>query len=77
SISELGYLTKGYYSEDARLVADIKLKLLKPYCVNSIDGKFKTIECYIMDGADDIAYSCYDVEDALKGGFFDPLSMAS
>lgn len=30
-----------------------------------------------MDVADDIAYSTYDVEDALKGGFIDPLSMAS
>ncbi|MDE4944695.1 dehydrogenase, partial [Francisella tularensis subsp. holarctica] len=43
AISDLGYLTKGYYSEEARLVADIKLKLLQPYGVTSIDGKFKTI----------------------------------
>ncbi|MDE4944755.1 dehydrogenase, partial [Francisella tularensis subsp. holarctica] len=35
------------------------------------------IECYIMDVADDIAYYTYDVEDALKGGFIDTLSMAS
>ncbi|MBK2356456.1 dGTP triphosphohydrolase [Francisella hispaniensis] len=77
AISDLGKLTKGYYSEEAHLVADIKHKLLEPYGVANIDSEFKTIECYIMDVADDIAYSTYDVEDALKGGFIDPLSMAS
>ena len=76
-ISDLGKLTKGYYSEEAYLVANIKHKLLEPYGVTNIDSKFKTIECYIMDVADEIAYSTYDVEDALKGGFIDPLSMAS
>lgn len=69
-------VTKGYYQEEARLVSDIKQNLLKPYGVKTVDN-FKTIECYIMDVADDIAYSTYDVEDALKGGFIDPLSMAS
>ncbi|ORM39167.1 dehydrogenase [Francisella endosymbiont of Ornithodoros moubata] len=76
-ISDLGKLTKGYYSEEAYLVANIKHKLLEPYGVTNIDGEFKTIECYIMDVADEIAYSTYDVEDALKGGFIDPLSIAS
>ncbi|MED7818394.1 MULTISPECIES: dGTP triphosphohydrolase [unclassified Francisella] len=76
-ISDLGHLSKGYYNEESRLVEDIKQKLLEPYGVKSIEGSFKTIECYIMDVADDIAYSTYDVEDALKGGFIDPLSMAS
>ncbi|MFV9931664.1 MAG: dGTP triphosphohydrolase [Francisella endosymbiont of Hyalomma asiaticum] len=76
-ISDLGKLTKGYYSEEAYLVANIKHKLLEPYGVTNIDSEFKTIECYIMDVADEIAYSTYDVEDALKGGFIDPLSMAS
>ncbi|APC91934.1 MULTISPECIES: dGTP triphosphohydrolase [Francisella] len=76
-ISDLGKLTKGYYSEEAHLVADIKHKLLEPYGITTINAEFKTIECYIMDVADDIAYSTYDVEDALKGGFIDPLSMAS
>lgn len=69
-------VTKGYYQEEAKLVSDIKQNLLKPYGVTTVDS-FKTIECYIMDVADDIAYSTYDVEDALKGGFIDPLSMAS
>ncbi|MGQ4001700.1 dNTP triphosphohydrolase [Francisellaceae bacterium CB299] len=69
-------VTKGYYQEEAMLVNDIKQNLLKPYGATTVDN-FKTIECYIMDVADDIAYSTYDVEDALKGGFIDPLSMAS
>jgi dGTP triphosphohydrolase len=30
---------------------------------------FKTVECQIMDIADDIAYSTYDFEDAMKAGF--------
>ncbi|QEO56589.1 dGTP triphosphohydrolase [Francisella marina] len=75
-ISDLGKLTKGYYNEESRLVEDIKHKLLEPYGITTTEN-FKTIECYIMDVADDIAYSTYDVEDALKGGFIDPLSMAS
>ncbi|ASG67935.1 dehydrogenase [Francisella halioticida] len=75
-ISDLGKLTKGYYNEESKLVEDIKQKLLEPYSVTTIEN-FKTIECYIMDVADDIAYSTYDVEDALKGGFINPLSMAS
>ncbi|MFC4892141.1 dGTP triphosphohydrolase [Pseudofrancisella aestuarii] len=71
-------VTKGYYQEEARLVTDIKQKLLEPHNIDPKEIKtFKTIECYIMDVADDIAYSTYDVEDALKGGFVDPLSMAS
>ncbi|MED7789365.1 dGTP triphosphohydrolase [Francisella sp. 19X1-34] len=76
-ISDLGQLTKGYYNEEARLIDDIKQKLLQPYNLTPTENSFKTIECYIMDVADDIAYSTYDVEDALKGGFIDPLSMAS
>ncbi|KEI34654.1 putative dNTP triphosphohydrolase, associated with nucleotidase YfbR [Francisella sp. W12-1067] len=75
-ISEFGVLTKGYYNEEVKLVEDIKQKLLEPY-TTELNQPFKTIECYIMDVADDIAYSTYDVEDALKGGFIDPLSMAS
>ena len=38
---------------------------------------FKTIECSIMDVADDIAYSTYDLEDAFKAGFLSPLSILS
>lgn len=38
-------------------------------------GAFKVIEMQIMDLADDIAYSTYDFEDALKAGFASPLDI--
>lgn len=44
---------------------------------DSFDGEFKTIECQIMDLADDIAYSTYDLEDALKAGFVSPIRLIS
>jgi dGTPase len=40
-----------------------------------VGASIKTIECSIMDIADDIAYSTYDLEDAFKGGFLSPLSI--
>jgi dGTPase len=58
-------LMKGYYGEEKELVRQIK---------RAVTGQenymeFKTIECQIMDFADDIAYSTYDFEDAMKVGF--------
>ena len=75
-VSESAYPVKGYYNCEARLVNDIKSQVLKGYDP-SVVGQipFKTIECHIMDLADDIAYSTYDIEDAFKGGFLDPFSM--
>ena len=58
-------LKKGYYAEEKEIVAKIK----KAVTGTDFRGKFKTIECSIMDLADDIAYSTYDLEDALKAGF--------
>lgn len=63
---------KGYYNSEASIVRKIK--------DNVCGGKnppppFKTIECCLMDLADDIAYSTYDLEDAFKGGFIKPLDM--
>lgn len=63
---------KGYYQADAEIVKSVK----KSVCRNKkYTEKFKTLECTIMDVSDDIAYSTYDLEDALKAGFADPLSM--
>lgn len=67
-----GVLQKGYYKSEAELVQQIK------HHVNPCDtspADFKTIECQIMDIADDIAYSTYDFEDSMKGGFTHPLEL--
>lgn len=63
---------KGYYDIERDLVAEIKANVAPGY-----DGTFKTIECSIMDLADDIAYSTYDLEDAFKAGFLSPIGMAA
>lgn len=59
---------KGYYFTEANLVKEIKEKV-----VGEQIQDMKTIECGIMDIADDIAYSTYDLEDSLKAGFISPL----
>lgn len=60
------YVIKGYYSDEEELVKEIKKAVVGS---GGIPPKFKTIECQIMDIADDIAYSTYDFEDAMKAGF--------
>lgn len=64
-------LEKGYYASERSLVEEIKAHVGTP----ASGGKFKTIECQIMDIADDIAYSTYDLEDAMKGGFTHPMQL--
>ena len=66
-------LRKGYYSTERDLVYKIKEFVVGDKAVND----FRTIECSIMDLADDIAYSTYDLEDAFKNGFLSPVSMMS
>lgn len=56
--------TKGYYAEEEDLVYWIK----ECVCGDKYQEKFRTLECSIMDCADDIAYSCHDLEDAFKVG---------
>ncbi len=65
---------KGYYLTEQNIVDRIIFHVLEGKKLPQ-DLKFKTIECSIMDLADDIAYSTYDLEDGLKGGFFNPLDM--
>jgi dGTPase len=63
---------KGYYAAESNLVERIKAHVAPGYT-----EPFKTIECHIMDVADDIAYSTYDIEDAFKANFLSPLAMIS
>jgi dGTPase len=63
-------LVKGYYREESSLVKEIKAHVAPTH-----RGKFKTIECQIMDLADDIAYSTYDLEDSLHASFVTPISL--
>jgi dGTPase len=64
-------ISKGYYQCEAKLVKAIKQAVAPNYT----GEKFKTIECSIMDLADDIAYSTYDLEDSLHANFVSPLSL--
>jgi dGTPase len=62
---------KGYYASESELIKSIK----KAVTGTTKIKPFKTIECQIMDIADDIAYSTYDLEDALKGGIITLLDL--
>lgn len=67
-------ICKGYYTTEKSLVRNIKRHVgANRLCVKS----FKTIECQIMDIADDIAYSTYDLDDALKSGLIRILDIIS
>jgi dGTPase len=63
---------KGYYHTEHALVQSLK-RHVAPHS----SGAFRTIECSIMDVADDIAYSTYDIEDSFKAGFLSPAKLLS
>lgn len=65
-------IAKGYYASEADIVRKIKSHVAPGH-----KGEFKTLECRIMDIADDIAYSTYDLEDAMKAGFTSPIDLVS
>lgn len=67
-------MVKGYYADDEAAVERVKDLVAPGWRKRS---SFKTIECSIMDLADDIAYSAYDLEDSLKAGFVTPASILS
>jgi dGTPase len=64
--------TKGYYISEQDLVEKIKLNV-----IGTEELKLFTVECQIMDLADDIAYSTYDLEDSFKAGFTNPLEIVT
>lgn len=69
-----GKLAKGYYKDDSAVVAQARLAVLGQACES---GALRTIECQIMDLADDIAYSTYDLEDCMIAGLTHPLDLIS
>ena len=65
-------VVKGYYASEESIVQKVKESVAPNLGKKE---KFKTIECHLMDLADDIAYSTYDLEDSFKAGFLTPLTI--
>lgn len=65
---------KGYYTSNANDIEFIKKSVLGNN-YQKLNTPFKTIECQIMDLADDIANATSDLEDAFKAGFLTPHDM--
>lgn len=60
-------LVKGFYAEDRPFVEAIIRQ--------TGSGQQRSLECQIMDVADDIAYSVHDLEDSLKAGLLSPADL--
>ncbi|MFI5219507.1 MAG: dGTP triphosphohydrolase [Bacteroidia bacterium] len=63
---------KGVYDTEAGLLSNIISNVCPEFDQDKIN-EFRTIECDIMDLADDITYTTYDLEDALQAGFIHTL----
>lgn len=60
---------RGYYATEGELVEKINTK------VGMKHNNMRTIECSIMDLADDISNAAHDLEDSLKGNFTTPFDL--
>jgi dGTPase len=64
---------KGYYQDDMGVVEQAREHIIRPE--RAKHPRLRTIECQIMDIADDIAYSTYDLEDCMIMRFTHPLDL--
>jgi dGTPase len=65
-------VAKGYYPEEESIVHELRRRLQVPEGI-----PLSTIECQVMDVADDIAYSAYDLEDTMEAGIVVPFDFVS
>lgn len=70
-------LVKGHYASERGVVEKVWEDVLGDLSTEERGRPRKVIECEIMDIADDIAYSTYDLEDAFKAGLLIPLDLLS
>lgn len=66
-------VNKGYYTSERQTVQDVRRRL----GLAESSRRLYTIECQIMDIADDIAYSAYDLEDTLEAGIVSVFDLMS
>jgi len=64
-------LIKGYYTSEKCFIETMKKNIHS----SATQSHCKTVECQILDIADDIANAVYDLEDAFKAGFINPLDL--
>lgn len=69
-------LAKGYYGPESEVVQQVMAHVAPDVSFTpDREGSFRTIECAIMDLADDIAYSTFDLEDSLRANVLTPLTL--